>query len=156
MSIQHYHGARMTHQMVGFVRESNRIERIYRDPTEAELEAHVQFLRGPLSADALIHLVGIIQPGALPRYRRDMDVNVGNHLPPLGGPNIQVELETLLSIVSMTPFQRHVAYETLHPFTDGNGRSGRALWLRDMGGVGSAPLGFLHTFYYQTLDAVGG
>ena len=37
-----------------------------------------------------------------------------------------------------------------HPFTDGNGRSGRALWLWQMNN--HAPFGFLHTFYYQTLE----
>jgi hypothetical protein len=37
------------------------------------------------------------------------------------------------------------------PTTDGNGRSGRALWLWCM--RGRAPLGFLHQFYYQTLGA---
>ena len=46
--------------------------------------------------------------------------------------------------------ETHVRYELLHPFLDGNGRSGRALWLWLMG---QAPLGFLHTFYYQTLSA---
>lgn len=28
----------------------------------------------------------------------------------------------------------------------------RALWLWVMGGIENAPLGFLHTFYYQTLE----
>ena len=36
---------------------------------------------------------------------------------------------------------------------DGNGRSGRVLWLYNMGGIERVPLGFLHTFYYQALDA---
>lgn len=55
------------------------------------------------------------------------------------------------------PYHIHVDYENLHPFTDGNGRSGRALWLRRMKDLGensfyqALDLGFLHTFYYQTL-----
>jgi Fic family protein len=37
---------------------------------------------------------------------------------------------------------------------DGNGRSGRAIWLWQMlRQEGGAPLGFLHHFYYQTLEA---
>jgi hypothetical protein len=49
------------------------------------------------------------------------------------------------------PLEAHVRYETLHPFTDGNGRTGRALWYWMMVGSSRADLGFLHAFYYQTL-----
>ena len=55
-----------------------------------------------------------------------------------------------------TPFGIHLRYETLHPFMDGNGRSGRILWAWQMLHHDIAPgirLGFLHAFYYQTLAA---
>jgi Fic family protein len=54
----------------------------------------------------------------------------------------------------LSPFAAHVRYEHLHPFTDGNGRSGRAIWAWQMlyQGRGEIPLGFLHHFYYQSIQ----
>lgn len=53
------------------------------------------------------------------------------------------------------PWKMHVAFEKLHPFMDGNGRTGRALWAWHMKQLGLDPfaLSFLHRFYYQTLAA---
>lgn len=50
----------------------------------------------------------------------------------------------------MSPFEAHKRYEEIHPFVDLNGRTGRAIWLWQMGGPGS--LGFLHSWYYQSLN----
>ena len=135
-----------------FVAESNAIEGISREPTAAEIEAHVAFLQGEVNVAALERFVGVVQPGARLRRRADMNVRVGNHVAPKGGPAIEASLIPLLR-ADLTPFERHVRYEGLHPFMDGNGRSGRVLWLHNMGGIERVPLGFLHTFYYQTLDA---
>ena len=135
-----------------FVRESNRIEGILRDPTPAEIEAHKHFLgKSSITIPDLVHFVCSIRPGAFLRDRVGLDVRVGNHFPPRGGPGIEIELKDLLTRVGvLSPHEVHLHYEDLHPFTDGNGRSGRVLWLWQMK---DAPLGFLHTFYYQTLGA---
>lgn len=137
--------------LTDFVRESNRIEGITRT-TQAHIEAHRRLVGLPMIViDDLMDFVAIVQPNA--RYRANPNirgVRVGNHIAPSSGPHIEVELERVLTIAD--PWEQHVAYETLHPFTDGNGRSGRALWLHRHGG--HAPIGFLHAFYYQTLQNV--
>ena len=140
-----------------FVRESNRIEGINRDPTWQEIDAHKQFLEvETVMLQDLERFVSVCQPGATLRDGAGMDVRVGKHIPIPGGPLVMEKLAHLLSFVNIgarTPHEAHIIYENLHPFTDGNGRSGRVLWLWQMGGIKSAPLGFLHHFYYQTLGA---
>lgn len=142
----------MTFSLEDFVRESNRIEGILRDPSGDEIDAHAAFLM--LEQPMVEHVeqfVSTIAPGHRLRDKPGLNVRVGNHIAPSGSPNIRSGLNFMLSKLSISdPWTTHVAYETLHPFTDGNGRSGRALWLWQMG---KAPIGFLHQFYYQTLSA---
>lgn len=137
-----------------FIIESNMIEGITRHSIDAEVQAHIDFLAGPVTVEALERFVDVIQPGVELRRHEGMNVRVGKHIPPRGGPHIEEWLEHLLiPKPETTPYQRHCAYEILHPFMDGNGRSGRVLWLHNMGGIEKVPLGFLHTFYYQALAA---
>lgn len=114
------------------IRESNRIESILREPTAEEVAEHERFmLLKRLTVEDLEQFIGVYQPYARLRLSSGDNVRVGNYFPPRGGPKIRQDLESLLVEInahSITPWQAHVRYEKLHPFTDGNGRSGRAIW----------------------------
>ena len=144
--------------LTSLIVESNGIEGITRAPTGAELDATDTFLRkSRIGVEDVLSLARTYQPGVRLRDVRGMNVQVGNHLPPPGGPAIHGRLQDILedACCATDSWTTHIAYENLHPFTDGNGRSGRALWawqvLREKGGYGLA-LGFLHSYYYQTLQ----
>lgn len=137
-----------------FVRESNKIEGIIREPTEAEIKRLQQFVLLPrLEVDDIVEFVAFTQPNARLRDNPGVPgVRVGDHIAPPSGPEIRHNLDVILNEMqrgNLGTYDAHCAYLNLHPFTDGNGRSARAIWLWSMNG--RAPLGFLHTFYYQTL-----
>lgn len=140
-----------------FVQESNRIEGISRLPTSEEVYAHDAFLKLELpNAYDVAKLVYALSGGQL-RASVGMDVRVGDHYPPPGGPKIRESLQEIMWRVEakVHPYYIHHQYETLHPFTDGNGRSGRAIWawqmLHQQENNSFLGIGFLHAFYYQAL-----
>jgi hypothetical protein len=151
----------MTTWLERFVAESNRIEGIHRDPTKAEIVAYETIISlDVITIEDLQEFVMVCQPGAILREAVGLDVRVGSHIAPAGGPEIRERLENLLTHgLQHPPYETHHEYEYLHPFTDGNGRSGRVLWLwgmmrgSDRQRARAQSLGFLHTFYYQTLGA---
>lgn len=140
-----------------FMLESNQIEGIL-EVTEAEIKAFIKFmdLKKP-SIEDLVEFVAVCQPDAKLRNKTSIpNVRVGNHIAPASGPTIEKCLKALLEDAldsnKCPPWETHIVYEKLHPFTDGNGRSGRMLWAWQMGWKGLS-LGFLHKFYYQTLSS---
>ncbi len=108
-----------------------------------------------MSVYVLQRLVAVLEPDAKLRDRRGLDVRVGKHKPPQGGAQIRSDLTELLEVVDETsPYVVHQRYERLHPFTDGNGRSGRMLWLWQHARARTyRGLGFLHQWYYESLEA---
>lgn len=150
----------MTARLESFLHESNIIEGIHREPYAVETEAFERFLA--LSAPSLQDvndLQFVFAPNMPLRERVGMNVRVGNYVAPPGGLEIRDQLRGILITAECgdSPWKTHVAFEMLHPYCDGNGRTGRMLWAWHMQRLGRDPfaLPFLHRFYYQTLEAAG-
>lgn len=145
-----------------FVQESNAIEKI---PivTAQEVVAHLRFTdcRYKITIEDLVQFVSIVQPGAILRRTQDVPgVMVGKHIAPPSGKATMTRLNALLRRLNndpfvCDPFEIHAEWMNIHPFTDGNGRCGRALWLWHMASIGSFNLehalssSFLRLSYYQ-------
>ncbi len=125
--------------LIEFVQESNRIEGID-EVSRNDMKAHEELLALPqLTVKDVERFVFLVQSNAILRRPVGLNVRVGSHVAPPGGPKIEPALEKLLELASRdraeeghcdpAAYRAHLAYEDLHPFSDGNGRSGRAIWL---------------------------
>jgi hypothetical protein len=111
-----------------FTRVNYRLAGITREPTEAEVSAHRGLLAiNALRVENLELFVHHIAPGASLRTISD----TGR---PVEVPNVDLraDLSTIVAaarLKSASPDRLHRVYRMLHPFTDANGRCGRALWM---------------------------
>ena len=136
----------------GFMQESLAIEGIHREPFSAELFASREFLLSPMTLASVLKIQAVYAPGMPLREKVGLNVKVGGYLAPPGSPDIRRRLKRLLK-AELDAYCLHVDFELLHPFMDGNGRTGRIIWAHRMMRDGMNPFSitFLHRFYYQTL-----
>lgn len=152
----------MTKALDLLIRESWAIEgkeflQLDKDDQHLIKEAHIAFLNGELTVEKIIAFVKVCEPEASPRFTEGLDVVVYGHVPMKGGPDVLDAFTQLVGWMksdqrpsNVRAFDAYWRYLHLHPFTDCNGRSARAIWLK-VGGFPPDGQGFLETYHYQSL-----
>ena len=113
-----------------FVRVSNRMAGITREPTPSEISAH----RGLLAANALrvenleLFVHHVAEGARLRSEAGTHEASANKQTAPAG--ELKADLATIVLAAqkhAASPQRLHRIYTLLSPFTDGNGRCGRAL-----------------------------
>lgn len=123
------HTVEFTSWLEAFVRESNALSGIERDPTPAEVAAHKGLLAVlTLSVENLQVFVQHLEADATLRTEGEADAEPGRD----HGCEMYADLRTIVCAAQSgvwPPPRLHDLYVQLRPFSDANRRSARALWL---------------------------
>lgn len=146
-------------------KDSSAIEGVFGTwPVWRHAQGIKELMREPSSLESMLKTHGVIMEGqehAQPGRLRAVNVRVGNHIGPLHTevPELMGNLYRYIGESEDDPLLKavyaHLQFETVHPFADGNGRTGRALINQILGAP--APLSiYLYQFrpyYYRALDS---
>ncbi len=125
-----------------FIRESNLVEGIDNAAEDEQSWQAWQWLKNQevLSQTVMLELhrrIMINQLGNIAGHFRNVQVYVGNHVRPSGevmrGELYGWGIDMLERFDQFTAREMHVRFEKIHPFIDGNGRTGRMfMWWHEL------------------------
>lgn len=122
--------------MIEFLKESNAIEGIYDNPSLEQAILAWEYLMNEdvLTVSVILKTHKILMNNQRLQsnhkgYFRDCNVRVGNWVAMthhMVGPSMQQWcFEAMRAYPAIDPIALHIQYEKIHPFVDGNGRTGR-------------------------------
>lgn len=144
-----------------FAKESNDIEGISGFDSNDDMTRALKCLiyKKKLTLENIVRFAFALDPKCVLRAKAGMDVRIGAFIPQRGGEALVRNVEAFLELQNnkehrRNPFEAYIQFETFHPFMDGNGRTGRAIWLWQMLQEECYnDLGFLRIYHYQSFDA---